>query len=102
LKITKGVIRSRKSKDRQHNGHKKEKSEGQTTIYKTPHRKQRIAQAQSPQRWTQMLRKGNQFLFQRYYSSCQQTIGTSRMNKGQDCDYDKEKLVMVVYVTDIA
>jgi len=49
-----------------------------------------------------MLRKGNQFLFQRYYSSCQQTIGTSRMNKGQDCDYDKEKLVMVVYVTDIA
>ena len=30
---TKGVIRIRKSKDRQHNGHKGTK--GQTTIYKT-------------------------------------------------------------------
>jgi len=33
---SKGVIRIRKSKkDKQHNGQKKEKTKGQTTIYKT-------------------------------------------------------------------
>jgi hypothetical protein len=31
---TKGVIRSRKSKDSQYNGQKKEKTEGQTIIFK--------------------------------------------------------------------
>ena len=34
LKIPKGVIRTHKSKDRQHNG-KKKKDKGHTTIYKT-------------------------------------------------------------------
>ena len=37
----KGVIRSRESKDRQYNG-KKKKDKGQTTIYKTLHRKLKI------------------------------------------------------------
>jgi hypothetical protein len=37
---TKGVIRSRKSKDRQHNGQKKKNS----MIYKTLHRKLKIQQ----------------------------------------------------------
>jgi len=37
---TKEVIRIRKSKDRQHNGEKR--TEGQTTIYKTLHIKQKI------------------------------------------------------------
>jgi hypothetical protein len=36
LKIPKGVIRIRKSKDRQHNGQKK-RTKGQTTIYKALH-----------------------------------------------------------------
>ena len=34
-KIPKEVIRIRKSKDKQHNGKKKKKPKGQTTIYKT-------------------------------------------------------------------
>jgi len=38
---TKGVFRSRNSKDRQHNGKKKK---GQTTIYKTLHSKLKIEQ----------------------------------------------------------
>jgi 3-phenylpropionate/cinnamic acid dioxygenase small subunit len=38
IEDTKGVIRIRKSKDRQHNGQKKRKK-GQTTIYKTLHRR---------------------------------------------------------------
>jgi len=32
-----GVIRGRKSKDRQCNGHKKKNTKGQTMIYKTLH-----------------------------------------------------------------
>jgi hypothetical protein len=39
---TKGVIRSCKSKDRQYNGAKRKKTKGQTTIYKTLHRKLRV------------------------------------------------------------
>ena len=34
--------KTRKSKDRQHNGQKKKKIKGQTTIYKTIHRKLKI------------------------------------------------------------
>ena len=41
---TKGVIRICKSKDRQHNGQKKK---GQTTIYKTLHKKLKIEQHES-------------------------------------------------------
>jgi len=39
---TKGVIRIRKSQDRQHNGHKTKKKKRQTTIYKTLHIKQNV------------------------------------------------------------
>ena len=35
----KGAIRSRKSKDRQHNGQKKNDKERQAILYKTPQRK---------------------------------------------------------------
>ena len=41
LEDTKGVIRSRKSKDRQHKDQKK-RDKGQTTIYKTLHIKLKI------------------------------------------------------------
>ena len=59
---TKVVIRINKSKDRQHNDHKRIK--GQTTIYKTLHRKLKIEQHEphySPG-WTPVLRKNKQFL----------------------------------------
>jgi hypothetical protein len=39
---TKGLIGIRKTKDRQHNYQKKKKDKGQTTIYKTLHRKLKI------------------------------------------------------------
>ena len=45
---TKRVVRGRKSKtDRQHNGQKRKGTDGQTTIYKTLHRKLRIEQHES-------------------------------------------------------
>ena len=43
-KVTKGVIGTRKSKDRQYNGQKKK---GQTKICNTLHRKQKIEQHES-------------------------------------------------------
>jgi len=42
LKISKGVIRIRKSKDRQHNSQKEKKTKDQTTIYKILHIKLKI------------------------------------------------------------
>jgi hypothetical protein len=36
------VVRSRKSEERQHNNGQKKKDKGQTMIYKTPHRKQKL------------------------------------------------------------
>jgi hypothetical protein len=45
---TKRIVRDRKSKtDRQHNGQKRKSTNGQTTIYKTLHRKLRIEQHES-------------------------------------------------------
>jgi hypothetical protein len=45
---TKRVVRGRKSKkDRQHNVQKRKSTDGQTTIYKTLHRKLRIKQHES-------------------------------------------------------
>ena len=44
FKNVKGVIRIRKSKNRQHNRHNKKKTKGQTTIYKILHTKLKIEQ----------------------------------------------------------
>jgi hypothetical protein len=54
---------AKRQKDRQHNGHEK-KDKGQTTIYKTLHIKLKIEQHDPTKNWgwTQVLRKGKQFL----------------------------------------
>jgi len=39
---TKGIIRIRKSKDRQHNGQKRKRTNGQIMLYKTLHIKLKI------------------------------------------------------------
>jgi hypothetical protein len=60
---TKGVIWSHKSKnDRQYSVEKKKSTKGHSTIYKILHRKLKIEQHEPLSGWTQVLRKGMQFL----------------------------------------
>jgi len=50
----------------------KKKTKGQTTIYKTLHRKLKIEQHEptTNRGWTQVLRKSKQFLLHMWHPSC--------------------------------
>ena len=82
---TKGVIRNSKSKDRQHNGKKKEKK--------------RKEQKDKQHGWTLVLRKGRKFLLHLLCYSYN-IFGDVMKEEKLDCDYDKRNVSVVICDTD--
>jgi hypothetical protein len=75
-------------------------------IYKILHRKLKIEQHETTknQGWTQLLRKGKQFLLHMWYPTCYSCYNPgykSWMRKGPDCDYNKRNISLAIYDTDI-
>ena len=59
----------------------------------------RVSHVEHDPGWTQVPRKGNQFLFHLWYPlcySCYKTTGKSWMKSGLSCDYDKRSISVVI------
>jgi len=86
----------------------RKRTKGQTTIYKTFHMQKKKNRAtrtllKTGRDWTRMHRKGSQFLFHMWNTSCYSCYkpgDKSWMMKGPKCDYDKRNISVVICDTD--